>query len=170
MKRIYEQKGFVGRLRFSTLVLLLAALYGAWELWSATVSPEGPASQVFGVLFIVGAVYGFGRLMHDAGNAVATLDRSDAGDRLSVTLWRPWGAKTIAGPAATFTDWRFHIAIAGRHQRLRQLRFDHAGVRGPLTIELKPGLAALDELRVLAPRAIADFEETLPAEPAAPAT
>jgi hypothetical protein len=42
-------------------------------------------------------------------------------------------------------------------------------MKGPLAIELKPGITPLDDLRALAPGAIADFEEVVPPKPAEPA-
>jgi hypothetical protein len=165
MKRIYEQRGYIGRLRFSTGVLLFAAAYGVWELWAGATNPEGPSDILFGVLFIGAAAFGFARLMRDSGNVIAALDRDEAGDRLVVTCWRPWGTRTIAGPLSAFANWRFHISIMGRNLRVYVLRVDHAEVKGPLTIELKPGTTPLDELRALAPGAIADFEEAVPPPP-----
>jgi hypothetical protein len=166
MKRIYEQRGYIGRLRFSTAVLLFAAAYGVFELWSGAANPAGPNDIVFGVLFIGAAAFGFSRLMRDSGNVVAVLDRDEAGDRLVVTLWRPWGTRTIAGPRSAFTNWRFHISVASRNLRVYLLRVDHADVKGPLAIELKPGTTPLEDLRALAPGAIADFEEAVPPRPA----
>jgi hypothetical protein len=165
MKRVYEQRGYIGRLRFSTGILLFAAAYGVWELWAAWSNPEGPNSLLFGVLFVGASAFGFARLMRDSGNVVAALDRDEAADRLVVTLWRPWGTRTIAGPRQSFTNWRFHISIAGRYQRLFLLRFDHPEVKGPLAIELKRDVTPLDDLRALAPGAIADFEEAAPPKP-----
>jgi hypothetical protein len=172
MKRIYEQRGFIGRLRFSTGVLLFAAAYGVWELYAGLTNPDGPNDAIFGVLFLGAAAYGFMRLMRDSGNVVVALDRDEAGDRLAITLWRPWGTRTIAGPRSAFTGWRFHISVAGRYQRIYLVRVTHASVKGPLAIELKPGITPLDELRKVAPEAIADFEEIVapkPAEEAKPA-
>jgi hypothetical protein len=166
MKRIYEQRGYIGRLRFSTGILLFAAAYGAWELWAGATNPDGPNDIVFGLLFIGASAFGFTRLMRDSGNVVAALDRDEAGDRLVVTCWRPWGTRSIAGPRSAFTNWRFHISVASRNLRTYLLRFDHAEVKGPLSIELKPDVTPLDDLRAIAPGAIADFEEAVPPRPA----
>ncbi len=103
-ERIYEQRGFVGRQRFSTGILLFAFFYGVWELWVGATQADSN-SLLFGVLFIGASLFGVWRLMKDNGDNVATLDRE--GDRLAATLWRPWGTARVSAPLARFSNWRF---------------------------------------------------------------
>ena len=158
-QRIYEQRGFLLRMRLSTGVLVLAFLYGLWETYGALTGPDTNNGLIFGVLFIAASFYGGFQLMKDFGDSVATLDRD--GDTLTATLWRPWGTLKIAGPRERFTNWRFHIVMAKRNQRMPVIRVDHPDYPRPLAMELKPGVTPLDGLRDVAPDAVADYEEAI---------
>lgn len=163
MTRIYEQKGYTGRLRISTVVLALAFLYGCWEVYLGLSAPSDTNNNLlFGPLFVLAAAYGFWRLMQDSGNVVTALDRADDGN-LVATLWRPWGTARLSGPG--FTNWRYYVALKGRNLTQPMIYVDHPQSKRPLAIELKPGMA-LDGLRSVAPAAVAQYEETTKPAPA----
>ena len=130
------------RMRLSMGVLVLAFLYGLWETYGALTGPDTNNGLIFGVLFIAASFYGGFQLMKDFGDSVGTLDRD--GDTLTATLWRPWGTLKIAGPSERFTNWRFHIAMAKRNQRMPLIRVDHPDYPRPLAMELKPGVTPLE--------------------------
>jgi hypothetical protein len=155
--RIYEQKGYATRLRFSTAVLVLAFLYGCWEIYLGLSTPsDGNNNLIFGPLFALAAIYGFWRLMQDSGNVITALDRTDDGN-LVATLWRPWGTAKIRGPG--FANWCYYVALKGRNLTQPMIYVDHPQSKRPLAIELKAGMP-LDGLRNVAPAAVAEYEET----------
>jgi hypothetical protein len=156
--RIYEQRNYVIRQWISEAVLVLAMLYGAWELVASFVWPESANNAFFGVLFIAAGFYGLVRMTMDSASMVSALDYDAAGKRLVVTLWRPWGPTRIADTLDRFTDWRFYVSIVRRVQSVPQLRFQQAGRRIPFVVELKSGMD-LSGLRQVAPDAVADYEE-----------
>ncbi len=164
--RIYQQRGFIARQRFSTAILLFAFFYGIWELVASFTQPDSANNALFGVLFIGASIYGVVRLMRESGDVVSALDSIDDGRRLAVTLWLPWGSRTIAGPREQFTNWRFYIAIAKRNQATPLIRFDHPDNKRPLTILLTPD-TELEGLRKVAPDAVADYEERAKPKPQA---
>ena len=156
--RIYEQRTYVVRQWISEAVLVLSILYGAWELVASFLWPESANSALFGALFIGAGIYGVVRMTMDSASMVSAIDYDAAGNRLVVTLWRPWGPMKVVGTLDQFTDWRFYVSIVRRVQSVPQLRFQHASRKIPFVVELKRGMD-LSGLRQVAPAAIADYEE-----------
>jgi hypothetical protein len=157
MTRIYENRGFATRMNISCVVVVVAVLFGCWELFSALrPGAESSMNLLFVVLFFGGAGYAIKQLRDTAFDTVVALD-ADPGARQSVlTLWRPFSSKIIAGPLERFTDWQFQT----RSGRVRTpiLTAHHPDHPRPLEFELRPDAPISEELRSLAPEAVASFE------------
>jgi hypothetical protein len=160
MTRIYENRGFATRMNVSCVVIVVAMLFGCWELFSALQAPAGASTNIlFGVLFFGGAAYAIKQLRDTAFDTVVALD-ADPGTRHSIlTLWRPFSAKAIAGPLDLFTDWQFQTR--GGRTRTPILTAHHRDHPRPLEFELRADGTISEELRAIAPEAIAAFERRL---------
>src|SRR4051794_21420543 len=106
MKRLYENRGYATRMNASCLVVVFAALFGVWELWSAwQAGGSDGTNYLFAALFIGGGIYA-GRQLRDASaNTVVALDADPATRRAAVTLWKPFSSNTISGSLDNFADW-----------------------------------------------------------------
>ena len=157
MTRIYENRGFATRMNISCLVVVVAVLFGCWELFSALrPGAESSMNLLFAVLFFGGAGYAIKQLRDTAFDTVVALDADLGAHHSILTLWRPFSSKTIAGPLERFTDWQFQT----RSGRVRTpiLTAHHPHHPRPLEFELRTDVTINDDLRTLAPEAIAAFE------------
>ena len=157
MKRLYENPGYTTRMNASCVVVIVAALFGLWELWSAwRAGGSDGTNYLFAALFIGGGIYAGRQLLETSANTVVALDADPATRRATVTLWKPFSSTTISGSLDDFTDWQFQLR-PGR-VRTPMLTAHHPAHPRPLEFELKPGGAVAEELRGLAPEAVAAFE------------
>ena len=86
MTPVYVNKGFWWRQTLSLVAVILVAIYGLWELWSASYpsgdyySPFGDMLGIgddrylFGFLFTGGGVYGAWQLINDGADTVSTFE------------------------------------------------------------------------------------------------
>jgi hypothetical protein len=157
MTRLYESRGFAVRMNISCVIIVGAAAFGCFELLQAYRFPEAASSNLlFALLFFVGAAYSVKQIRDGAIDNVVSFDADMATRQSAVTLWRPFSRKTIAGPVDRLTDWQFQV----RSGRVRTpiLTAHHPDYPRPLEFELRPGAAIHEELRKLAPDAVAAFE------------
>jgi len=158
MTRIYENRGFATRMNISCVVIAVAVLFGCWELVGAYRS-ESPAGTnlLFALLFLGGAVYATKQIRDTAMDSVSSLDVDMTTRSASIILWRPFSSKVITGSLDRLTDWQFQL----RSGRVRTpiLTAHHPDYPRPLEFELRPGTAVSEELRKLAPDAVAAFEK-----------
>ena len=163
MTRLYENSGFATRMNLACAVIVIAVLFGVWELWSAyRAGGSDGTNYLFAAFFIGGAIYAATQLRDGAANSVASLDAEMSTQQAVITLWRPLSSRTISGPLDSLTDWQFQTK-PGRI-RTPLLTAHHPAHPRPLEFELKPGARVADGLRALAPEAVAAFEQaTAPA-------
>lgn len=156
MTRIYENSGLATRMNVSCVVIAIAALFGAWELWSAyRAGGDSGTNYLFALFFFGGAAYAAKQLRDSVSDSVVSLDADTATGEAVITLWRPFSAKKITGPLDRLTDWQFQVK--GR-TRTPILTAHHPDYPRPLEFELRPGTAVHENLRKLAPEAVAAFE------------
>ena len=158
MTRIYDNRGFAMRNWASSAILAAAFCWGLWEIWRAAHGMSDPSGYLFGIGFVGAAIYGAGRVLDEARDAVVRLETDGASGRSVIVQWRPWGLQRIEGPLDRLSGWRFHVRVGNRNQRTYLLRFELPDRARPLQIELTPTMTALDGLRAVAPEAIAEFE------------
>jgi len=157
MTRIYDNSGFKTRMNVSCVVIVIAALFGCWELWTAYRSGgESGMNYLFALFFIGGAIYAANQIRDTAFDSVVTFDADLASGTADVVMWRPFSEKRIAGPLGRFTDWQFQMKT-GR-ARTPILTVHHPEHPRPLELELRPGVPVSKGLRSLAPDAVAAFE------------
>lgn len=157
MTRIYENRGLATRMNVSCVVVAIAFLFGLWELWSAYRSGgESGTNYLFALFFIGGGAYAAKQLRDSVSDSVVSLDADMTTREATVTLWRPFSAKELAGSLDRLTDWQFQTK-AGK-TRTPLLTAHHPDYPRPLEFELRPGAKVDDKLRALAPDAVAAFE------------
>jgi hypothetical protein len=159
MKRIYENTGFARRMNVSAVVVVIAFVMGAWELVMALRADDPGSGFLFAALFIGGGIYAGRQILSEHANNVVAFDADMASGQASISIWRPFSAKTIAGPLDRLTDWQFQTK--GARVKTPILTAHHPDHPRPLEFELRPGLAVGEELRALAPDAVAAFERAL---------
>ena len=157
MTRIYGNRGFATRMNVSCVVVAFAFVFGAWEIWMAyRAGPDaGGTGYLFALFFIGGALYASKQLKDMGSDSVVALDADMATREATIALWRPFRTIRLTGPLDRITDWQFQTR-AGK-ARTPVLTAHHPDYPRPLEFELRPG-AITDELRKLAPEAVAVFE------------
>jgi hypothetical protein len=156
MKRIYENTGFARRMNVSAVVVVIAFAMGAWELVMALRADDPGSGFLFAALFIGGGIYAGRQILSDYANNVVSLDADMASGQANISIWRPFSAKTISGPLDRLTDWQFQRK--GTRVKTPILTAHHPGHPQPLEFELRPGSPLAEEIRTLAPDAVAAFE------------
>lgn len=161
MKRIYSNRASLWRLNISAAVVVIAFLFGFWELWNVTQAGKaGEAGTgyglIFAALFIGGGIYAMRQMLVDNADTVVAIEADEAG-RSVIRVWRPFVSKRIAGPLDRLTNWRFDTKTE-RNITTPMLLADHPDRPKPLQLELGKRIAVSDELRALAPDAVAAFE------------
>jgi hypothetical protein len=159
MKRIYENTGFTRRMNVSAVVVVIAFVMGAFELVMALRADDPGSGFLFAALFIGGGVYAGRQVLADHANNVVALDADMTSRQASISIWRPFSSKKIDGPIDRLTDWQFQRK--GTRVKLPILTAHHPDHPQPLEFELRTGAAVSDELRALAPEAVAAFESAL---------
>lgn len=177
MTRIYENKHHWLRHTGSLAAVILVSIYGAWELWWATMgtgdynSPMGEMFGIgddrylFGIVFLLGGIYAGWQLIRDSADVVSTFDLDEPSGETLVTLWRPFWTEKLAAPLSAIANWRLYVKIGNRNIRTFYIYADHPGYRRPLIFDLRR--ANLDGLRRVAPEAVNEFDEAV-GRPAAP--
>jgi hypothetical protein len=157
--RIYTHPGIPGRPTLSIVVVVLAALYGIFEVvhgwWRDTPDTTG---IVFGLFFIGGGLYGFQKTWTEARDVVLSLDMDEAARQAVITLWRPFRPLVIRAGLDALTGWRHYIQVGQRDSRTHLLLCDCAGYPRPLRFDFPRGQPIPDGLRRIAPEAVSDFE------------
>jgi hypothetical protein len=162
VKRIYSNRAFLRRMNASAAVVVIAFLFGFWELWTVTQAEKaGEAGTgyglIFAALFIGGGFYAMRQLLADYSDVVVAIDAGEAQSAV-ISVWRPFVSKRIVGPLDRLTNWRFEMKTE-RNITTPMLLADHPNHPKPLQLELGKGIAISDELRALAPDAVAAFEK-----------
>lgn len=177
MTRIFENRGFWWRQTLSLVVVVLVALYGAWELWSATFSTAeyhspmgelfgiGDDRYMFGIVFLGGGIIAAWQLIGDSRDTVSTFDADEAGTSV-VKLWRPLWTETLTADLAAIRDWRFYVKVGKRNMKSFYIYADHPNYPRPLQFDLRRNDAA--GLRRVAPEAVAEYEAATKPPEAAP--
>ena len=158
MKRIYENTGFTRRMNISAVVVVVAFLMGAWELVMALRAEDPGSGFLFAALFIGGGIYAGRQILSDHANNVVSLDADMTNGQASISIWRPFSAKKIVGPLDRLTDWQFQRK--GTRVKMPILTAHHPDHPQPLEFELRTGSQISEELRALAPDAVAAFERS----------
>jgi hypothetical protein len=170
MTRIYENRGYWWRQTVSMAVVIVVAIYGVWELWSAAFTPApqtgmgqlfgiGDDRLLFGIAFVGGGVYALWQLINDAADTVVTLDVDEAADRSVVSLWRPFWTERLKIDVGGIRNWRFYVKVGNRNMRTFLIYADHPGYPRPLQFDLRK--ADIDGLRKIAPEAVAEYEQNI---------
>lgn len=158
MMRILGSPGMVWRSNLSLAILSAVFAYGLWELYYAATVSGNPTGYLFGLLFLGGAAYGLRSALAETQDLVISLDVEMASGKAAIELWRPLRMKRIDTTLDRLTGWRHWIQTASRGRRAHLLLAREASYDGILRFELQPGMEIPDELRRIAPEAIADFE------------
>jgi hypothetical protein len=158
MKRILGVRGMVWRSNLSLAILTAVFAYGLWELWVAATVTRSPTGYLFGLIFVGGAVYGLRSALAETRDLVVAFDVDMDSGKAAVTLWRPFRMKRIDTTLDRLTGWRRWIQTASRGRRTYFLLAREVTYDGVLRFTLEPGMTVPDELRRIAPEAIADFE------------
>ena len=153
MTRIYANRSFARRMTASTIVCVLAFLFGFFELWQAFNAPAGESGYgyIFAAFFIFGGIYGFRQIAGDYADTVVTLE-SDGG-AARITLWQPLRSKVVEGPLNSLSNWRREMKGTG-HARREMLVADYPGHPRPLRFETGKGVVETETFSKL--RATAD--------------
>lgn len=170
MTRIYTNPGIAGRPTLSIVVVVVAALYGIFEVWRGWWrDPPDTTGLVFGLFFIGGGLYGFRKTWTDTRDLVVSLDLDEASRQAAVALWRPFRPLVLRTGLDNLTGWRHHVQIGPRDSRTHLILCDCAAYPRPLRFDLPRGQPVPDGLRKIAPEAAADFEAdaAVPSGPAA---
>jgi hypothetical protein len=160
MTTLYLNPGIWKRTYAYGAVIIAAMAWGVFELWNGSRSAGGDAQSdaLFGVLFIGGGIYAIWQMMTDWRDVIVSLERDDAG-ALIAKVWSLTGAITVDGP---FTDWRYHVTLAGRRSEVPWIYVNTADWERPLRIDLRQK-ADLTGLRTVAAEAVADYDARKPA-------
>lgn len=160
MTSIYANNAFSRRMNASSVMIVVAILFGFWELWRAlNPGPDGAGyGYLFAALFIGGGVYAIRQIRNDYSDNVVRLDGDGSSGRGVVTIWQPFMSKRIDGPLDRLTNWRFHEEEQKGNVRLPMLLAEHPDHPQPLKFELGGKIAISEELRALAPEAVSTFE------------
>ena len=156
MKRIYQNTGFARRMNVSAVVVVVAFLMGAWELVMALRAEDPGSGFLFAALFIGGGIYAGRQILSDHANNVVALDADMTSGQASISIWRPFSAKKITAPLDRLTDWQFQTK--GGRVKTPILTAHHPDHPRPLEFELRAGSPLSEEIRALAPDAVAAFE------------
>jgi hypothetical protein len=156
MTPLYRHSGIWTRSVAYLVVVVAAALWGIFELWSAgrPGSSEAQSGALFGVLFLGGSVYAVWQIYNEWRDTIIALDRDPDG-KVVATRWSLTGPQKIRGD---LRNWRFHVAIVGRNTQAYFIYVDAAALPRPLRLDLSKG-ADLSGLRTIAPEAVAEFEQ-----------
>ena len=160
MKRIYANPAFARRMNISAAVVAFAFIFGLWELWAALRpgSEGGSYGLLFAALFIGGSVYAMRQMLTDYADIVTALDADRPANRTAISVWRPFGPKRIEGDLDRLGNWRFETQKPRGDARIATILADHPGHPRPLRFEVGRGLPISDDLRALAPDAVAAYE------------
>lgn len=158
MKRILHNSGMVWRSNASLVVAVVAFFYGLWELWLAAAVTSSMTGYVFAALFVGGAIYAARATLAETLNLAISLYVNMTTGQAQIVLWRPFRMKHIDTTLDQLKDWRHWTQPAPRDRRVHFLLFRIASYDGVLRFALEPGMTIPEELRRIAPAAIADFE------------
>lgn len=159
MKRILSIRGMVWRSNLSLAILTAVCAYGLWELWLAATVTGNPTGYLFAAIFIGGAAYGVRSALIETRDLVMSFEADTDSGKAAITLWRPLRLKRIDTTLDRITGWRHWIQTASRGRRVHFLLAKEPSYGGVLRFALEPGMALPEELRRIAPEAIADFEK-----------
>ena len=170
MTRVYENRGYWWRQTISAVLVIVVAIYGLWELWSAASAPGtttaigqmfgiGDDRYLFGIVFVGGGAIALYQLIRDATDLVASFDRDEATGVSIVALWRPFWTEKLTADLSRIHDWRFHVKIGQRNARTPLIYADHPDYPRPLQFDLRK--ADREGLRKIAPEAVADYERAV---------
>jgi len=158
MKQILGVRGMVWRSNLSLAILAAVFVYGLWELWLAVAVTGSTTGYLFAAIFIGGAAYGLRSALAETRDLVIAFEADIDSGKAAVTLWRPLRMKRIDTTLDRLTGWRYWIQTASRGRRVHFLLAREPSYDGTLRFALEPGMTIPDELRRIAPEAIADFE------------
>lgn len=165
MTELYVNTGIWKRTIAYAAVIVVAMLWGGFELWQGAHAEGGDAqsSGLFGTLFIGGGIYAIWQLINDWRDVITSLARDETG-ALVATVWSPTGPGTVRG---SFSDWRYHVTIAGRRTEVPWILVDVSGAPRPLRIDLRQK-ADMTGLSTVAPEAVDEYRSRNPAAASKP--
>jgi hypothetical protein len=158
MTQLLGNPGMARRSSLSLAILIAIFAYGLWELWHAATVSNNPMDYLFGTLFIGGALYGARTALNETRDLVILLEADLESDAAAIELWRPFRRHRIDTTLEKITGWRHWIQTGPRGRNAHFLLFREPSHEGVLHAALTPGMTIPDELRRIAPEAIADFE------------
>jgi len=100
------------------------------------------------------------QLRTDYADTVVALD-ADAQGNARLEVWRPFASKRIEGALDRLRGWRYEEKAPRSQTPIPMLLADHPDHPRPLEFELRPGSPLSEELRTLAPDAVAAAERSL---------
>ena len=158
MKRLLDNPSKVRRWYLFLGFFAVAFLYGLWELWLAAVVTGSVIGYLFAAIFIGGAIYGVRAMLAEAHDLVVSFDADIESGNATIRLWRLFHMKQIDTTLDQITGWHHFVQTGARDERSHFLLAREKSHDGMLRFALEPEMTIPDELRRIAPQAIADFE------------
>jgi len=158
MKQLLGTQGMVWRSNLSLAILAAVFAYGLWELWLAATVTGSMTGYLFAAIFLGGSVYGVRASLAEARDVAISFDADIESGKAGIALWRPFHVKRINTTLDRITGWRHWVQTASRGRRVHYLLAREESYDGVLRFPLEPGMTIPDELRRIAPEAVADFE------------
>lgn len=159
MKQLLGTQGMVWRSNLSLAILAAVFAYGLYELWLAATVTSSTTGYLFAAIFLGGAVYGVRAALAETRDLAISFDADIDSGHAAIALWRPFHVKRIDTTLDRITGWRHWVQTASRGRRAHFLLAREASYDGMLRFQLEPGMTIPDELRRIAPEAVADFEK-----------
>jgi hypothetical protein len=158
MKRILSNTGTARRANLSLAILAAVFAYGLWELWVAATVTASLTGYLFAALFIGGSLYGIRVTLAEARDLAVSFDADVETGEAKIALWRPFHMKHIDTALDRMSDWQHWVQTASRGRSDHFLLAREETYDGVLRFALEPGMTIPDELRRIAPEAVADFK------------
>lgn len=157
MERLYDNTAISRRSNISLAILIPIFAYGIWELWHAATVSGDKAAYIYGIIFVGGALYGLRTMLAETRDLVVAFDADLTSRHAMMLLWRPFRMKRIDTELEQITGWRHRVSTESRGRRTFFLLADEPSHKDALRFELHAGIEVGEELRGIAPDAIADF-------------
>jgi hypothetical protein len=161
MIRLYESPGYKMRMRISLIILIGLILLGVWYLaFQALAAPPGSGigPWVLSIAFIVAGIAGLVRVLNGARDGVIALDMDDATGKVVIWLWSPLGTRRVKTEIHQIANWRYVVSNGSRRPRFRLILADLPKRSRPIRFDLHPNRPVPDQLRRIAPDAVAAYE------------
>lgn len=158
MERIHDDSAAARRANISSVILIAAFFFGTWELWRATTITGAADGYFFGISFLLASVFALRLTLTEIRDRVIALDVDKELGQAVIVLWRPFSATRLETTLDQITGWRHWVQTKSLNRRNYFLFARLPSYPNQLRFELRPDVPIAEELRQIAPEAIADFE------------